>query len=130
MDLTSERKIKACGLLCCIAFVVVVWLCACVCVCVACVLCRWGLIVRSTTSPEEALTWVEAGARFDACLIDAAMPGKLYDGKTLAIAIRTAINKAYRQLHTPQQQHNRKQNTSVNSHLEASSTSSSPAVFM
>jgi CheY-like chemotaxis protein len=34
----------------------------------------WGLDVRQTGSPQEALAWIAGGAQFDVCLIDYLMP--------------------------------------------------------
>ncbi len=46
----------------------------------------WGLVPRSTTSPQEALTWIERGERFDVALIDQQMPEML--GSDLIAALR------------------------------------------
>ncbi|MEW5956266.1 MAG: response regulator [Chloroflexota bacterium] len=46
----------------------------------------WGMSYRETTSPHEALTWLQQGERFDAAILDMAMPDM--DGLTLATEIR------------------------------------------
>ncbi len=46
----------------------------------------WGMIARSTTSPREALEWIERGDPFDVGILDFQMPGM--DGATLAREIR------------------------------------------
>jgi len=46
----------------------------------------WGMVVRATASPQEALSWIEAGEPFDVGLLDEEMPG--LDGRRLAEAIR------------------------------------------
>src|SRR5262245_55207677 len=46
----------------------------------------WGMAVRMTGSPREALAWVEAGESFDAGILDMHMPEM--DGVALARAIR------------------------------------------
>src|SRR5207249_5560981 len=46
----------------------------------------WGMAVRATGSPREALGWVEAGEPFDAGILDMNMPE--LDGVALARAIR------------------------------------------
>ena len=46
----------------------------------------WGMAVRATSSPREALGWVEAGEPFDAGILDMNMPE--LDGVALARAIR------------------------------------------
>jgi signal transduction histidine kinase/DNA-binding response OmpR family regulator len=46
----------------------------------------WGMSVRMTGSPREALAWVEAGEAFDAGILDMHMPEM--DGVALARAIR------------------------------------------
>jgi len=46
----------------------------------------WGMSVRITGSPREALAWVEAGEAFDAGILDMHMPEM--DGVALARAIR------------------------------------------
>jgi signal transduction histidine kinase/DNA-binding response OmpR family regulator len=47
---------------------------------------RWGLQVRATHSPTEALGWVEAGEAFDVAVLDHRMPEM--DGVTLATRLR------------------------------------------
>jgi signal transduction histidine kinase/DNA-binding response OmpR family regulator len=47
---------------------------------------RWGMAVRMTGTPREALAWVEAGEVFDVGILDMHMPG--LDGVGLARAIR------------------------------------------
>ena len=49
---------------------------------------RWGMEVRQTASPNEALAWVEGGERFDLALLDHLMPE--LDGLALAEALRSA----------------------------------------
>jgi signal transduction histidine kinase/CheY-like chemotaxis protein/HPt (histidine-containing phosphotransfer) domain-containing protein/HAMP domain-containing protein len=49
-------------------------------------LATWGMAVRMTGSPREALAWVEAGEPFDAGILDMHMPEM--DGVALARAIR------------------------------------------
>ena len=49
---------------------------------------RWGMTTASTGSPREALSWVVAGRRFDAALVDLHMPE--LDGIALAAAIRAS----------------------------------------
>jgi signal transduction histidine kinase/CheY-like chemotaxis protein/HPt (histidine-containing phosphotransfer) domain-containing protein len=46
----------------------------------------WGMAVRMTGSPREALAWIEAGEPFDAGILDMHMPEM--DGVALARAIR------------------------------------------
>jgi signal transduction histidine kinase/DNA-binding response OmpR family regulator/HAMP domain-containing protein len=46
----------------------------------------WGLEVRQTGSPREALDWIAGGAEFDVCVIDYLMPQM--DGLELARRIR------------------------------------------
>jgi signal transduction histidine kinase/CheY-like chemotaxis protein/HPt (histidine-containing phosphotransfer) domain-containing protein len=46
----------------------------------------WGMAVRMTGSPREALAWIEAGEPFDAAILDMHMPE--LDGVALARAIR------------------------------------------
>src|SRR5262249_15047891 len=46
----------------------------------------WGVEVRATESPAEALVWVRSGERFDIGILDMHMPGM--DGVDLAHAIR------------------------------------------
>jgi GAF domain-containing protein/CheY-like chemotaxis protein len=43
---------------------------------------KWGMTVRDTESPAEALRWLEAGEPFDAAIVDMHMPEM--DGVTLA----------------------------------------------
>jgi signal transduction histidine kinase/DNA-binding response OmpR family regulator len=50
-------------------------------------LARWGMQVRDTASPHEALAWVQAGESFDLAILDMIMPE--LDGLGLASAIRT-----------------------------------------
>ena len=47
---------------------------------------RWGMAVRTTGSPREALAWIEAGEAFDVGILDMHMPE--LDGVGLARAIR------------------------------------------
>jgi signal transduction histidine kinase/CheY-like chemotaxis protein len=49
---------------------------------------RWGLAVRDTASPREALEWVESGQPFDLALLDLVMPEM--DGLALAAAVHAA----------------------------------------
>jgi GAF domain-containing protein/CheY-like chemotaxis protein len=49
---------------------------------------RWGLRVRDTASPKEALAWITAGEVFDVALLDYRMPE--LDGLELSEAIRAA----------------------------------------
>ncbi|HEY3232587.1 MAG TPA: response regulator [Roseiflexaceae bacterium] len=49
-------------------------------------LARWGVQVRDTASPHEALAWVQAGESFDLAILDMMMPE--LDGLVLATAIR------------------------------------------
>ena len=49
----------------------------------------WGMSVRMTGSPREALAWVEAGEAFDAGILDMHMPEM--DGVTLVRAIRELL---------------------------------------
>jgi len=49
-------------------------------------LARWGMQVRDTASPHEALAWVRAGEPFDLAILDMMMPE--IDGLALASAIR------------------------------------------
>jgi len=46
----------------------------------------WGMIARDTTSPSEALNWLQRGDPFDLAILDMQMPGK--DGLELAKEIR------------------------------------------
>ncbi len=46
----------------------------------------WGMVVRATASPREALSWIEAREPFDVGLLDEEMPE--LDGRRLAEAIR------------------------------------------
>jgi len=46
----------------------------------------WGMAVRTTGSPREALAWIQAGELFDAGILDMHMPE--LDGVALARAIR------------------------------------------
>ena len=48
---------------------------------------RWGIAPQDTESPEQALAWVQGGARFDLAIIDMHMPGM--DGVQLATKLRT-----------------------------------------
>ncbi|HEY8170665.1 MAG TPA: response regulator [Candidatus Limnocylindria bacterium] len=52
---------------------------------------RWGMEVRSTGSPTEALEWVTSGDRFDVALLDLNMPE--LDGVALAAALRKKVGK-------------------------------------
>jgi signal transduction histidine kinase/DNA-binding response OmpR family regulator/HAMP domain-containing protein len=52
----------------------------------------WGLDVRQTGSPQEALDWIAGGAKFDLCVIDYLMPQM--DGLELAQRIRQDKGKA------------------------------------
>ena len=47
----------------------------------------WGMVVRETALPTEALGWIERGDPFDVAVLDVMMPGM--DGPTLAGAFRT-----------------------------------------
>ena len=47
---------------------------------------HWGLEPRATTSPAEALRWLEAGERFDLAILDMVMPEM--DGLDLAARMR------------------------------------------
>ena len=47
---------------------------------------KWGMEVRQTASPSEALGWVDAGERFDLALLDHQMPEM--DGIALAERLR------------------------------------------
>ena len=49
---------------------------------------RWGMTVRDSGSPREALGWVVAGERFDLVIADLHMPE--LDGVALATALRAA----------------------------------------
>jgi len=59
---------------------------------------RWGLVPRSTDSPEQALAWVEAGERFDLAILDMHMPGM--DGAALAERLRVLAPQMPRVLFT------------------------------
>jgi CheY-like chemotaxis protein len=48
---------------------------------------RWGFTVRSTGTAEEALTWLDAGERFELFVLDMLLPGT--DGARLAADIRS-----------------------------------------
>ncbi|MDQ3688491.1 MAG: response regulator [Chloroflexota bacterium] len=52
----------------------------------------WGLIVRDTSSPGEALAWIEGGEPFDIALLDRQMPEM--DGLDLARGIRSTASGA------------------------------------
>ena len=52
----------------------------------------WGLTVRDTSSPGEALAWIEGGETFDIALLDRQMPEM--DGLDLAHRIRSAASGA------------------------------------
>jgi len=47
---------------------------------------KWGMQVRDTASPAQALQWLEAGEAFDVAVLDMHMPGM--DGLQLARAVR------------------------------------------
>ncbi len=47
---------------------------------------RWGMVPRSTESPEQALAWVQAGEPFDIAILDMHMP--TMDGAALAARLR------------------------------------------
>ncbi|HMO45977.1 MAG TPA: GAF domain-containing protein [Rubrivivax sp.] len=49
---------------------------------------QWGMQVRDTDAPAEALQWLQQGAAFDAAILDMHMPG--IDGLELARRIRAA----------------------------------------
>ena len=49
---------------------------------------RWGMSVRDSGSPREALAWIGAGERFDLVIADLHMPE--LDGIALATALRAA----------------------------------------
>jgi CheY-like chemotaxis protein len=49
---------------------------------------KWGMQVRDTESPEEALAWLAAGTAFDLAIVDMHMPGM--DGSDLAARVRAA----------------------------------------
>jgi signal transduction histidine kinase/DNA-binding response OmpR family regulator len=49
---------------------------------------RWGMTVRATGSPREALDWVLGGGRFDLAIVDLHMPE--LDGLTVATAIQAS----------------------------------------
>jgi CheY-like chemotaxis protein len=49
----------------------------------------WGLVPRATTSPQEALLWIERGETFDLALIDQQMPE--LNGSDLIASIRRAV---------------------------------------
>lgn len=51
---------------------------------------RWGMQVRDTAYPAEALEWVQRGDPFDAAVLDLQMPDM--DGLSLARALRTHPN--------------------------------------
>ena len=46
---------------------------------------QWGMTVRATGSPDEAIGWVRDGAQFDVALVDLSMPDM--DGLALAAAL-------------------------------------------
>ena len=46
---------------------------------------QWGMAVRATGSPQEAIEWVRGGSRFDVALLDYLMPD--IDGVALAKAL-------------------------------------------
>jgi len=50
---------------------------------------RWGMDVRATGDPGEALAWVRGGERFDVALFDFHMPA--IEGPVLAAAVREAV---------------------------------------
>src|SRR5262249_6993443 len=47
---------------------------------------KWGMIVRDTESPEEALQWLQHGEAFDLAVLDMHMP--VMDGTALATKMR------------------------------------------
>ena len=53
---------------------------------------KWGMTVRETASPVEALAWIEDGEPFDLVLLDFQMPEM--DGVTLARRLRQQRDKA------------------------------------
>ena len=52
----------------------------------------WGMLARATGSPREALTWIDAGERFDLGILDMHMPEM--DGVALAQALRERVGAA------------------------------------
>ena len=50
---------------------------------------RWGMVPRESSSPREALDWVQAGEHFDLGLFDFFMPD--LDGVTLAGLVRESV---------------------------------------
>jgi signal transduction histidine kinase/CheY-like chemotaxis protein len=50
----------------------------------------WGLEPRATTSPEEAIGWLDAGERFDLAVLDMVMPA--IDGLDLGRMIRERVD--------------------------------------
>ncbi len=59
---------------------------------------RWGMVPRSTESPEQALAWVQAGQPFDIAILDMHMP--TMDGAALAARLRDLAPKLPRVLFT------------------------------
>jgi len=55
---------------------------------------KWGMEVRSTATPKEALAWMESGAIFDLALIDFEMPET--DGVALGAKMRQHSGKSIR----------------------------------
>jgi CheY-like chemotaxis protein len=53
---------------------------------------KWGMIPRTALSGEQALTWLQAGEKFDLAILDMQMPG--LDGLMLAAEIRKLPNGA------------------------------------
>jgi len=53
---------------------------------------RWGMQPRAASSGAEALSWLDAGERFDAAILDVQMPGM--DGYALAAEIRKRLSAA------------------------------------
>ena len=53
---------------------------------------QWGMTVRATGSPQEAIDWVRDGSRFDVALLDYLMPD--IDGVALAKALAEITDPA------------------------------------